>query len=309
MATILIGGGTGFIGKYLSERLEEKGYEVRHLSRSRRSDSPFSTFQWNVKEQTIDDAALTDVDYIINLTGAGVADQRWTDKRKQLIISSRTDSTKLLADAMKRLNIRPKLYINSSAVGYYGNQGDKLLTEEDGPGDGFLSESCVAWEQSVDAVRQLGIPVCINRTGIVLHPNHGALNKMLIPLRFFISTYFGDGQQYYSWIHIDDMVETFVFTIEHQLTGTYNAVAPNPVRNKTMAAALGPARGIPALVMPAPAFALQLAMGEMSHTVLDSTRCSPAKLEAEGFTFKFPELADALGSGFASTRNAKRFSK
>ena len=295
MATILIGGGTGFIGRYLSQRLKEKGYEVRHLSRNRRPDSLFATFQWNIKEQTIDDAALADVDYIINLTGAGIADQRWTDKRKQLIISSRTDSTKLLADAMKRLNIKPKLFINSSAVGYYGNQGDKLLTEEDSPGDGFLSESCLAWEQSVDAVRQLDIPVCINRTGIVLHPNHGALNKMLIPLRFFMSTYFGDGQQYYSWIHIDDMVETFVFTIEHQLTGTYNAVAPQPVRNKTMAAALGPAKGKSALVMPAPAFALKLVLGEMSHTVLDSARCSSAKLEAEGFKFKHPELSEALG--------------
>ncbi|MFT6000400.1 MAG: hypothetical protein ACI81P_002861 [Neolewinella sp.] len=294
MATILIGGGTGFIGGYLSERLKEKGYEVRHLSRSKRPDSPFATFQWNVREQTIDDAALTDVDYIINLTGAGIADERWTAKRKQLITSSRTDSTKLLADAMKRLNIKPKLYINSSAVGYYGNQGEKLLTEEDSPGDGFLSESCVAWEESVDVVRQLGIPVCINRTGIVLHPDHGALNKMLIPLHFFTSTYFGDGQQYYSWIHIDDMVETFVFAVEHQLTGTYNAVAPHPARNKTMAAALGPAKGKPALVIPAPAFALQLALGEMSHTVLDSARCSPAKLEAEGFQFKHPELPGAL---------------
>lgn len=294
MATILIGGGTGFIGGYLSKRLKEKGHEVRHLSRSNRPNSSFTTFQWNVKEQTIDDAALVGVDYIINLTGAGVADQRWTNKRKQLIISSRTDSTKLLAGALKRLNIKPKLYINSSAVGYYGNRGETLLTEEDGPGDGFLSESCTAWEQSVDAVRQLGIPVCINRTGIVLHPKHGALTKMLIPLNFFTSTYFGDGQQYYSWIHIDDMVETFVFTIEQQLTGTYNAVAPHPVRNKTMAAALGPAKGKPALVIPAPAFALKLALGEMSHTVLDSTRCSPAKLEAAGFQFKHPELSGAL---------------
>ena len=294
MAIILIGGGTGFIGKHLSERLKEKGHEVRHLSRSKRSDSPFATFKWNVVEGTIDDNALMGVEYIINLTGAGIADKRWTDKRKQDIISSRTDSTKLLADALKRLNIKPKLYLNSSAVGYYGNQGNKLMTEEDGPGSGFLSESCVQWEASVDAVRQLGIPVYINRTGIVLHPNSGALEKMLIPLNFFISTYFGDGGQYYSWIHIDDMVETFVFAIEHQLTGTYNAVAPHPARNKTMAAALGPAKGKPALVIPAPAFALKIALGEMSHTVLDSTRCSSAKLEAEGFIFKFPELQKAL---------------
>ncbi|WP_026232155.1 TIGR01777 family oxidoreductase [Neolewinella persica] len=294
MATILIGGGTGFIGKHLSERLKEKGHEVRHLSRSKRPDSPFETFQWDVEKQTIDDAAFRSVAYIINLTGAGIADQRWTDKRKQLIISSRTDSTKLLADTLKRLHIRPKLYLNSSAVGYYGNQGEKLMTEAHGPGSGFLSESCLQWEASVDAVRDQGIPVCINRTGIVLHPDNGALEKMLIPLNFFISTYFGNGAQFYSWIHIDDMVETFVYAIEHQLTGTYNAVAPHPARNKTMAAALGPAKGKPALVIPAPAFALKIALGEMSHTVLDSTRCSSAKLEAEGFKFKFPELEGAL---------------
>lgn len=294
MATILIGGGTGFIGGHLSKRLAEAGHEVRLLSRSKHSGSPYAVFQWDVVGQTIDDDAFAGVDYVINLTGAGIADQRWTDQRKQVIISSRTQSTQLLADTMARLNVRPKLYLSSSAVGYYGNRGDQLMTEDDSPGTGFLSESCIRWEQSVKAVSDLGIPVFINRTGIVLHPDHGALQKMLIPLHFFTSVYFGNGQQFYSWIHIDDMVETFVFALENQLTGTYNAVAPNPARNKELATALGPAKGKPALVIPAPVFALRLALGEMSHTVLDSTRCSAGKLLEAGFTFQHPNLAAAL---------------
>lgn len=294
MATILIGGGTGFIGSHLCKRLAEAGHQVRLLSRSKNTGSPYPVFQWDVVEQTIDDDAFTDVDYVINLTGAGIADQRWTDRRKQVIISSRTDSTKLLADTMARLGVKPKLYLSSSAVGYYGNRGDALLTEDDTPGTGFLSESCIRWEASVQAVSEQGIPVFINRTGIVLHPANGALQKMLIPLHFFTSVYFGAGQQFYSWIHIEDMVSTFVFAIENQLTGVFNAVAPHPVRNKTLAAALGPAKGKPALVLPAPAFAMRLALGEMSHTVLDSTRCSADKLLASGFTFQYPELDGAL---------------
>lgn len=294
MATILIGGGTGFIGSHLCKRLAEAGHQVRLLSRSKNTGSPYPVFQWDVVEQTIDDDAFTDVDYVINLTGAGIADQRWTDRRKQVIISSRTDSTKLLADTMARLGVKPKLYLSSSAVGYYGNRGDALLTEDDAPGTGFLSESCIRWEASVQAVSEQGIPVFINRTGIVLHPANGALQKMLIPLHFFTSVYFGAGQQFYSWIHIEDMVSTFVFAIENQLTGVFNAVAPHPVRNKTLAAALGPAKGKPALVLPAPAFAMRLALGEMSHTVLDSTRCSADKLLASGFTFQYPELDGAL---------------
>lgn len=294
MAVVLIGGGSGFVGMHLSRRLQRAGHEVRHLSRSQRPQAEFETFQWDVAAQTIDDACFVGVDYVINLAGAGIADKRWSDARKQLIITSRTESTGLLAASFARLNLRPKLYLSASAIGYYGDRGEILLTEKDEPGQGFLSESCVLWEESVAEVSRLGIPVFINRTGIVLHPEEGALEKMLIPLNFWTSTYFGDGRQYYSWIHIEDLVEIYVYALEQQLEGIYNGVAPNPVRNKHFAAALGPAMGKRALVMPAPVSALQVALGEMSHTILDSARCSAAKIKDAGFRFRHPELSQAL---------------
>ena len=294
MATVLIGGGSGFIGKHLSRKLTADGHEVRILSRSAKSGAKYKTFVWNVAKQTIDDAAFDGVDYVINLAGAGIVGARWTEARKQLIISSRTDSTLLLATTMARLDVKPKLYLSASAIGYYGDRGNDLMTETSEPGTGFLSKSCILWEDSVSEVDRLGIPTCIIRTGLVLHPDEGALEKMLIPLNFWMSNYFGDGSQYYSWIHIDDMVDIYRHAIAHDLTGTYNGTAPNPVTNKALAEAIGPAMGKSALVMPAPAFAMKLAMGEMSHTVLDSVRCSAEKLLGTGFTFAHPELEGAL---------------
>ena len=294
MKTVLIGGGSGFIGMHLSRRLQRDGYAVRHLSRTADPGAEFPTFHWDVQAQTIDAAALQDVDYVINLAGAGIADERWSEERKQEIIRSRTESTRLLARSFADREIRPRLYISASAIGFYGDRGEELLTEAAEPGTGFLSKSCVLWEESVEEVERLGIPTFVNRTGIVLHPDEGALEKMLIPLKVWTSTYFGDGQQFYSWIHIEDLVGIYAFALEHELTGVYNGCAPNPVRNKQFAQALGPALGKNALVMPAPVPALQLALGEMSHTVLDSARCSAEKISAAGYRFDYPELSQAL---------------
>ena len=295
MPTTLIAGGTGFIGRHLSRRLTELGHTVRHLSRKARPDSEYATFVWDVEAQTIDDAAFADVDYVVNLAGAGIVDKRWTEARKQVIINSRTGSTGLLAAALARLDVQPKLYLSASAVGYYGDRGEEIMTEDMDPGTGFLSKSCILWEDSVAEIDRLGVPTFINRTGIVLHPDEGALEKMLIPVNLYVSTYFGDGSQYYSWIHIDDMVEIYAHAIAHDLTGIYNGVAPGPVTNKALAAAIGPAMGKDHVqVMPAPEFAMKLAMGEMSHTVLDSARCSSAKLEKTGFVWKHPEIDGAL---------------
>lgn len=293
-STILIAGGTGFIGKHLSRRLKSDGHTVRHLSRSKRPDSPYPTFQWDVKAGTIDEAAFADVDYVVNLAGAGIVGARWTDARKAIIISSRTESTRLLGETMLRLGVHPKLYLSSGAIGYYGDRGSELMTETAAPGDGFLSESCVAWENSVHAVEKMGFKTFINRTGIVLHPEEGALEKMLISMNVNVSSYFGDGSQFYSWIHVDDIVGIFVHAMENNLTGIYNGVAPHPVTNKVLAEQLGPAMGKRALVVPAPAFAMKLAMGEMSHTVLDSCKCSAQKISDTGYTFAHPELDGAL---------------
>lgn len=294
MARILIGGGSGFVGGFLSKALAAAGQEVTHLSRSKRPDATYPTYQWDVVKQTIDEEAVLAADYIINLAGAGIADARWTDKRKQLIISSRTQSTRLLAETLKKTGHRPQLYLSSSAIGFYGHRGEAAVDEDSPAGQGFLSESCVAWEESTQAIAELGIPLFINRSGIVLHPSGGAMQKMLLPLHFFMSNYFGDGKQWYSWIHMDDLVGIFQHAIQQQLTGIYNGVAPHPVRNKTLAQELPRAKGKAALVLPAPAFALQLALGEMSHTILDSCKVSAAKITATGYTFQQPNIAAAL---------------
>ncbi|OAV42774.1 TIGR01777 family oxidoreductase [Lewinella sp. 4G2] len=291
---VLIGGGTGFIGSHLANHLADEGHQVRILTRSPKMGGRHLQFEWDTKKDYLDPAALKDVDYVINLAGAGIADKRWTAKRKKVIIESRTQTTALLAKGISKMAVKPKLYLSASAVGYYGDRGEELLTEHDGPRSGFLSRSCIAWEESTNLVAEQGVPVFINRTGIVLHPDGGALEKMLLPLHAFTSTYFGDGQQYYSWIHLEDIVRIYSFAIDNQLTGIYNGVAPGPVRNKQLAAAIGPAMGKAAVVIPAPAFAMKLAMGEMSHTVLDSAKVSSKKIEEAGFRFAHPELSQAL---------------
>lgn len=295
MGVVVIGGGSGFIGMHLSRRLRRGGHEVRHLSRSKRPEAEFATFTWDVEQRHIDGRVFDDVDYVINLAGAGIADKRWSAARKRVIIESRTESTRLLADSLARLPRKPKLYLSASAIGYYGDRGEELLDEESLPGEGFLSRSCVRWEESIAEVAAHGIPTFVNRTGIVLHPEEGALEKMLLPLKAYTSTYFGSGRQWYSWVHIEDLVGIYAHALERSLEGVYNGCAPHPVRNRHFAAALGPAAGkAGALLLPAPVPALKLALGEMSHTVLDSARCSAAKIEQTGYRFAYPELSQAL---------------
>ncbi|MEL6358254.1 MAG: TIGR01777 family oxidoreductase, partial [Bacteroidota bacterium] len=252
MANILIGGGSGFVGSFLSKALVERGHDVHHLSRKVRPGALYPTHQWDVFAGTIDEDIVTNADYVINLAGAGIADGRWTNKRKKLIIDSRVKSTALLAATFAKLDHRPKLYLSASAIGFYGHQGEKAVDETNGPGTGFLSESTRQWEHAVQKVSALGIPTFINRTGIVMHPAGGAMQKMVIPLQFFMSTYFGNGKQWYSWIHMEDIVGIFIHAIENQLTGTYNGVAPYPARNSTIAKVLPIANEKPALVLHAP---------------------------------------------------------
>ncbi|MCB0638943.1 MAG: TIGR01777 family oxidoreductase [Lewinella sp.] len=296
MATILIGGGSGLIGTRLSAMLQEAGHEVRHLSRRVRTQASFPTFQWNIKTGDIDGQAFDGVDIVINLAGAGIADGRWTESRKQLIISSRTDSTRLLQQAIQAHGHQVKAYLAGSAIGYYGDRGNEWLKETAQPGTGFLSESTVQWEAATQELSEtLNLPSLTVRTGIVLSTRGGALPKMMMPLKLFTSTYFGDGQQWYSWIHIDDLCRIFVRGVaDDDFRGTFNGVSPNPVRNKELAATLPKAARQPALVVPAPSLALKTALGEMSHTVLDSTRCSADKLVETGFTFQHPDLLPAL---------------
>lgn len=296
MPTILIAGGTGLAGSRLSQLLKEKNYTVLHLSRTKNLATPFPAYRWDLKEGYIEEEAIEKADYIINLAGAGVADQRWTAARKKLIIDSRVDSTLLLKTYIERKKTPLKAYLSASAVGYYGNRGDQLMKENDPAGDkGFLAESVRIWEEAIKKVKETGVRVVALRIGIVLSTRGGALQKILLPFNFFNGAWFGDGQQWMSWIHIDDLCRMFIEAIENkQLEGFYNGVAPNPARNKDFVFTVKKALRKPALIVPAPEFALRTAMGEMADVVFDSTRVSSEKIEKAGFTFHFPELLPAL---------------
>lgn len=295
MKTVLIGGGTGLVGTRMSQLLRENGYEVRHLSRTRNLDAEFPAYHWDTKTMEIDADALKNVDYVVNLAGAGIADKRWTKERKKLIIESRTQTTDLLRGYIERGDLKPKAFISASAVGYYGNRGNDLMTEDAAPGDGFLSQSVILWEDAVKMIEDTGLRTVRIRTGIVLSKQGGAMPELMKTFPIGVGAYFGSGDAYYSWVHIDDIAKIHIYAMENEkLHGIYNAVAPNPSRMKEMVMQMKEAYSRPVLVMPAPEFGIKLAFGELSHTVLDSTRVSSEKLEKSGFKFEFPELLPAL---------------
>lgn len=296
MSTILIAGGTGLVGNHLSQLLKAAGHTVLHLSRKRNLNAKFPAYAWDLTKKTIEQEAVDRADFIINLAGTGIADQRWTDERKRLIISSRVDSTLLLKAAIERRPTPLKAFISASAVGFYGSRGDQIMTENDPAGkDSFLAESVTAWEQAVEKITKTGLRTVLIRIGVVLSTQGGALEKMLIPFKFFNATYFGSGQQWMSWVHMDDLCRMFIEAIENeQLDGIYNGVAPHPARNRDLVVELKKAVGKPAILLPAPEVVLRAAMGEMADVVFDSTRVSSKKIEAAGFKFLFPDLLPAL---------------
>ncbi|MCH2084530.1 MAG: TIGR01777 family oxidoreductase [Saprospiraceae bacterium] len=295
MAKVLIAGGSGLVGRRLSEILTKRGYEVAHLSRTKTANYPYTIFQWDIRKQWIEDGAVEEADYVINLAGAGIVDQRWTDQRKKVIIESRTESTRLLLAYFKKLAKSPKAYISAAAIGYYGERGNTLVNESSAPGEGFLAESCMAWENAIKEVADSGIRTAWIRIGIVMSKQGGAMPKMLIPFYFFMGSYFGNGQQWYSWIHIDDLSQMFIWAMENQeAKGAYNGVSPQPLTNKDLTIALGKARNQFFIPVPAPAFILRLAMGEMSSTILNSTKVASKKIEDAGFKFEYPEVVNAM---------------
>lgn len=293
MANVLIGGGTGSIGQVLSKALREAGHHVRILSRTPDLDN--NIYYWNPAKNEIDGAALDDVHVVFNLAGAGIADRRWTPSYKKTIIASRTQGNALFHAQIVLGNVKPDHYISASATGIYGNRGDEWLNENSSPGDGFLSETCKAWEKSLLPIQERGIDTTILRLGIVLFDG-GALGKMLPSYNFGVGAYFGDGSQWYSWIHIQDVVRMIQHCMDNKLTGIYNAVASQPVTNKAFAKAISLAKRGNHLIAPVPSPLLKLGMGEMSAVVLDSTRVRAKKIQDTNFTFKYPELMGALKS-------------
>lgn len=297
MPTVLLAGGTGFIGTRLSELLRAQGYQVRVLTRSPKAPDEFA---WNPAAQTLDTAALAGVDAVVNLAGAGIAEKRWTVLRKQILTESRVKSAALLATAIGNMENPPKVCVTLCAIGYYGNTEEMLCTESAPAGSGFLSECCIAWENAAQAISHpAGLRKVILRVGIVLGKEGGALKEILKPLFWGLGAYFADGQAWYSWIHRDDLCRQIIWAIESgHVSGTYNAVAPNPVRNKTLVALTANAMRPWALLLPVPAFVLRLMLGEMADTILFSNKVSADRAAQAGFTFLYPELGQALQAIF-----------
>lgn len=296
METILITGGTGLIGKQLCKKLKEKGYRVTLLSRVSRHDADILTYTWNIDKKRIEKEAIETADYIIHLAGVNVADKRWTNKRRQLIIDSRIKSTQLIFDEIKEHKNKLKAFISASAVGYYGEiTSDKIFRETDPSSDDFLGKTCQQWEQSADGFETLGIRTVKIRTGVVLTKQGGALEKMILPIKAGIGSAIGSGKQYMPWIHIDDLCNIYIKAIEDtQMNGAYNAVAPdyktNKDFNKTLARVLKKPFWFPGI----PAIVVKIAVGKMSSMLVKGSRISSDKIKAAGYDFLYPDLEKAL---------------
>jgi uncharacterized protein len=295
MKNILIAGGTGLIGTKLSHLLRGAGYTVTHLSRRADTNAEFPSFAWQPEKGIYDKKAFDKIDAIINLAGAGIVDKRWTNARKRTIIESRTSSNVLIAGFLQKEQHAIKAYISASAIGFYSDRGNTLMTEKDKAGKGFLAESTIAWENAIDEVRKTGIRTVALRIGIVLSTEGGALPEMLKSFHVRTAVYFGDGAQYISWIHIDDVCRMFQFALEKaDMAGVFNAVAPKPMTNYAFTEAMIEAKGGGYLKVPAPSFALRIALGEMADTVLGSTNVSSQQIENQGFEFIYRDAAGAL---------------
>lgn len=295
--TVLITGGTGTIGRRLSHLLQQQGYGVSHLSRGTTAMPGVNTYQWDIKRGSLDPRAIQTADHIIHLAGAGIADERWSSARKNEILSSRTQSTELLAQALASNAHRVTSFVASSAIGYYGGDtGDRPLTETSKGGSDFLAQVVRAWERSEEQVAALGIRTVKFRTGVVLTMDGGALPKLAQPVRLGAGVAIGSGQQYISWIHIDDLCRMYIQALsDASWQGTYNAVAPQPVTNETLTRAIARVLHRPLVLPNVPAFAIKLLYGELAITVTGGNYVLNKRISEETrFQYQFSDLDYAL---------------
>lgn len=309
MATILISGGTGLIGTSLTKLLLGKGHKVivltRNLKKAIEKQSPderLTYARWNAEEQSMDKDAIEKADFVVHLAGEGIADKRWTTKRKKELVQSRIQSSGLIVKALREIPNKVQAVISASAIGWYGPDKPGMPPEgfvETDPSDkSFLGETCRWWEESIEPVNALGKRLVKLRFGIVMANEGGAFAEFKKPVNFGMAAILSSGKQVISWIHIDDLCRLIVFAIENEkLEGVYNAVAPKPISNKELIVKTAQkARGKSFMTMHVPAWVLKTILGEMSIEILKSTTVSAKKIQQTGFQFVFPQFDAALNA-------------
>lgn len=290
---VLITGASGLLGQALQKSFSDQGYEMLLASRKEPEDDRHT--QWSIEDGFTDPAKLEGVDVVIHLAGENVSGLRWTDDKKKAIHDSRVLGTRNVVDAISKLKKKPKTFIASSAIGFYGERGDEEVVESSAAGDNFLAGVCKEWEAESRRAEDAGIRTVLLRTGIVLSKDGGALATMLLPFKMGVGGVVGSGKQWMSWISLDDEIAIINYCIENEnIRGAVNAVAPNPVTNQEFTKTLGEVLYRPTF-LPLPEFAVSMIFGEMGDALLlASTKVVPKRLEDAGFEFKYPELKPAI---------------
>ncbi len=297
MYRVLVTGGTGLVGRRLVTRLVARGHSVTVLTRrAPHRQNGVAYFRWDVQAGTLDAATVQKAEVLVHLAGENIAAGRWTRRRKRALLESRVRPAELLFKTVQGARRPPRVFISASAVGYYGAvTSNRVFTETDPPGKDFLAEVCRQWEAAALRFAGLGTRVVLLRTGVVLARDGGALPKLAGPVRHAVAVPLGSGTQHMPWIHIEDLVDLYVSAIESdQLSGPYNAVAPECPTNKAFMKTLAEVQGRPFLPIGVPGFLLRLVLGEMATSLLEGSCVSEARIRATGYTFRFPTLRLAL---------------
>lgn len=294
---VLITGGTGFIGQHLANLLIENNYSVSILSRSSKQNKvDISYFVWDIDKHFIDEQAVINADYIIHLAGEGIADQRWTSKRKKAIVDSREKSIQLIYEVLKKHNKKLEAFVSASGIGIYGAvNGPKVCIESTRVADDFLGSTCQKWEAAADTIESLGIRTVKIRTGLVFGKNEGFLKKLTPIFKYKLGAALGSGKQYMPWIHIDDLCSIYLAALQKtEMSGAYNAAINDHTNNEIFSKALARIYGYKLWLPNVPAFLIRLALGEMALIILKGRRVSSHKMEETGFQFKYNKLEVAL---------------
>lgn len=294
---VLITGGTGFIGKYLTRLLIENGFSVSILSRNfKQNTANISYLKWDITKGFIEDDAVLKADYIIHLAGEGIAEKRWTAKRKQDIIQSRAQSVALICEVLKKNNKKLEAFVTASGIGIYGAiKGEQICSENTPPENDFLGSTCQLWELAADDIASLGIRTVKIRTGLVLGKNEGFLKKLTPIFKFKLGSALGSGKQYMPWVHIDDLCAIYLEAIQNSsMIGAYNAAINDNTNNENFSKTLCKTYGYSLWLPNVPAFLINIALGEMAKILLTGRRVSSDKIEKLGFQFRFKNLENAL---------------